>query len=116
MSTASMIATIALALIFLSASSLKLFKVKQSLEIRDHLGRTPRQWTAIGLVELAGVAGLLVGFAYQPLATLAAIGLGLMGIGALASHVQAKDGPAESVAAVLAVALAVLALVFYATT
>lgn len=116
MSVASIIATVLLALLFLFTSSIKLLHVDKSFQIRDHLGRTPQQWTAIGLLELLGVAGLLVGFAYQPLATAAAAGLGLLGLGALASHIRAKDSAIDSAAAVMAIALSATTLLLYATT
>lgn len=96
MTTAETIVTLLLASLFAFAAALKLLKVDQSLQIRDHLGRSPREWTAIGMVELAGVAGLL-------------------GVGALASHIRARDGVSEPAAATAGVGLAVVALVLYLT-
>ena len=116
MSTTSIVATALLAALFLFASSVKLLRVDRSLQVRDHLGRTPAQWNAIGLLELTGVVGLLVGLGHQPIATAAAIGLGLVGAGAFVSHMQVRDGIAEWGPAVLGVVLAAAALVSYATT
>lgn len=114
MSTAASVVTVLVAVLFTFTGSIKLLKVRQSLEIRDHLGTAPGVWSAIGAAELAGVAGVLVGFAYLPLGVAAAVGLAVLGLGALASHVRARDGVAEFVAAGLAVGLPVLALVLSA--
>ena len=43
------------------------------------------------LLELAGVAGVLVGLAWPPIGIAAAIGLALLSIGAIAFHIRASD-------------------------
>jgi hypothetical protein len=115
MGTATVVATFLLAALFAFAGSIKVLGVPQSLAIRDHLGISPTVWRVIGLLELAGVVGVLAGLAWQPLGIAAAVGLALLSVGAVASHVRASDGAGQSVPAaiglVLAVATAVLHIV-----
>ena len=58
---ATVIVTLLLAALFTFSASIKLLCVPKSLAIRDHLGVSPIQWRVIGALELAGVAGVLVG-------------------------------------------------------
>ena len=103
---AALIVTILLAVLFTFSSAIKLLGVRQSLEIRDHLGVTPTLWRVIGALELAGVIGVLVGLGWAPIGVAAAIGLALLSVGAVAFHVRASDGVAKTAPAVLGVALA----------
>ena len=86
---ATVIVTILLAALFGFASAIKLLGVRQSLEIRDHLGISATNWRGIGLLELAGVVGVLVGLWWPPLGIAAAAGLALLSVGAVVSHVRA---------------------------
>ena len=104
---ASVVVTIVLAVLFTFSSSIKLLGARQSLEIRDHLGVTPALFRVIGLLELAGVVGVLVGLAWAPIGIAAAIGLALLSVGAVAFHVRASDGLAKTAPAVIAIFLAV---------
>jgi hypothetical protein len=104
---ATVIVTIVLAALFAFASAIKLFGVPRSLAIRDHLGVSPALWRVIGLLELAGVVGVLVGLAWAPIGVAAAVGLALLSAGAVASHVRASDGLVDMGPAIFAVALAV---------
>jgi hypothetical protein len=104
---ATVIVTIVLAVLFTFSSSIKLLGVPQSLEIRDHLSVTPTLWRVIGVLELAGVVGVLVGLAWAPIGVAAAIGLALLSVGAVAFHVRASDGWAKTAPAVIAIVLAV---------
>jgi hypothetical protein len=104
---AKVIVTALLAALFAFASLIKLFGVPQSLAIRDHLGVKPGQWRVIGLLELAGVAGVLAGLYWAPIGVAAAIGLALLVLGAIVFHVRAKDSVADMAAAVIGLGLAV---------
>ena len=105
---ATVVVTIVLAMLFTFSSAIKLLGVPQSLAIRDHLGVTPMLWRVIGILELAGVVGVLVGLAWAPpIGVAAAIGLALLSVGAVAFHVRASDGWAKTAPAVLAIVLAV---------
>ena len=73
----------------------------------------PLQWRLIGACELAGVAGVLVGLMWAPIGIAAAIGLALLSVGAIAFHVRASDGIADTAPAVIGVALAMAAAVLH---
>jgi DoxX-like protein len=103
---ATVIVTVSLAILFTFSSSIKLLGAPQSLAIRDHLGVTPVLWRVIGLLELAGVVGVLAGLAWMPIGVAAAIGLALLSVGAVAFHVRASDGFAKTAPAVIAILLA----------
>jgi hypothetical protein len=113
MDTATVVVTILLAALFTFATSIKLLGVAQSLAIRDHLGVKPMQWRLIGVCELAGVAGALVGLIWAPIGIAAAIGLALLSIGALAFHLRASDGAKDMAAAVVGLVLAVATAVLH---
>lgn len=105
--TAKVIVTALLAALFVFASLIKLFGVRQSLAIRDHLGVKPAQWRVIGLLELAGVAGVLAGLAWWPIGVAAAIGLALLVLGAIVFHVRASDSVADTAPSLIGLGLAV---------
>jgi hypothetical protein len=113
MDTATVVVTILLAALFTFSASIKLLGVAKSLEIRDHLGVKPLQWRLIGVCELAGVAGVLVGLVWAPIGIAAAIGLALLTIGAIAYHVRMSDRIADLAPAVIGVALALTAVVLH---
>ena len=104
---AKVIVTALLAALFAFAGLIKLFGVRQSVAIRDHLGVKPVQWRVIGLLELAGVAGVLVGLVWAPIGIAAAIGLALLVLGAMVFHVRASDSVADTAPAVIGLGLAV---------
>jgi len=105
--TAEVIVTASLAALFGFAGLIKIAGLRQSLAIRDHLGVKPVQWRLIGLLELAGVAGVLVGLVWPPIGVAAAIGLALLVLGAIVFHVRASDSVADTAPAVIGLGLAV---------
>jgi hypothetical protein len=104
---AKIVVTALLAALFAFAGLIKVLGVRQSLAIRDHLGVDPTQWRLIGLLELAGVAGVLVGLTWAPIGIAAAIGLTLLISGAIVFHVRASDSVADTAPAVIGLGLAV---------
>jgi len=104
---AKVVVTALLAVLMGFAGSIKLVGVKQSLEIRDHLGVKPMQWRMIGALELAGVAGILAGLSWAPIGIAAAVGLALLLLGAIGFHVRASDSASDSAPAVIGLGLAV---------
>jgi hypothetical protein len=104
---AKVVVTALLAALFGFAGVIKLAGVRQSLAIRDHLGVDPVQWRLIGSLELAGVAGVLVGLTWPPIGVAAAIGLTLLIVGAIVIHVRASDRVADTAPAVIGLGLAV---------
>jgi hypothetical protein len=113
MNTATVIVTLLVALLFTFSASIKLLGVRQSLEIRDHLGVTPLHWRLIGMCELAGVAGVVVGLWWAPIGIAAATGLALLTIGAIAYHVRKSDTLADLAPAVIGVVLALATAVLH---
>jgi hypothetical protein len=113
MNTATVIVTLLLAALFTFSASIKLLGVSRSLAIRDHLGVKPLQWRLIGALELAGVAGVLVGLAWPPIGIAAAIGLALLSIGAIAFHIKASDRVVDMVPAVIGIALGAVTAVLH---
>jgi hypothetical protein len=112
---AAAIVTVLLAMLFTFSSSIKLLGVRQSLEIRDHLGVKPTQWRVIGLLELAGVVGVLAGLTWAPIGVAAATGLALVSVGAVIFHVRASDSIANMAPAMIGFILASAAAVLQAT-
>ena len=108
--------SILLALLFAATAAGKLTGQPMSLAMRDHLGIAAARWQQIGLLELAGAAGVLIGLALRPLGIAAAAGLALLALGAIATHVRAGDKPVAAAPAVLALALAVATVALHATT
>ena len=111
---AEVIVTALLAVLFTFSSLIKLVGVRQSLAIRDHLGVKPMQWRVIGLLELAGVVGVLVGLALAPIGVAAAVGLALLLLGAIIFHVRAADSAADMAPAVIGLGLAVATAILLA--
>ena len=80
-----------------------------SLVVRDRVGVPPRLWTVIGLLEILGAFGVVVGaFAAPGLGVAAAVGLAVLSAGAAVSHLRVHDAPAAVAAPVV---LGVLAAV-----
>ena len=113
MNTATVVVTILVAALFTYTGSIKLLGVKQSLAIRDHLGVQPLHWRLIGVCELAGVVGVVIGLWWEPIGIAAAVGLALLTIGAIAYHVRKSDTVADLAPAVIGVALALAAVVLH---
>ena len=59
-------------------------------------------WRTIGVLEIAGVAGVLIGMAVPPLGIAAGVGLALLMVGAIATRLRVHD-PLLSVAGDVAV-------------
>src|SRR5271165_6116496 len=116
MSAATVVITVLTALLFFAAAAMKLTGQEHSLATRDHLGIDPARWRLIGLLEIAGATGALVGLAFRPLGIAATAGLVLTSLGAIAAHVRMGNLRSEGAAAVLALVLSVAALVLQIAT
>jgi hypothetical protein len=113
MDTATVVVTILLAALFTFSASIKLLGVAKSLEIGAHLGVKPLHWRLIGVCELAGVAGVLVGLWWTPIGVAAAIGLALLTVGAIGFHVRASDRVADILPAGIGGTLALATVVLH---
>ncbi len=85
------------------------------LNLGSVLRRAPA-FQLIGLLELAGSAGLLIGLYWGPLGVAAAAGLVLLILGAVTTHLRRKDPVKVAAPAVLYAVASVAVLVLRLTT
>jgi hypothetical protein len=111
---AKVVVTALLAAMLGFAGLIKVIGVAQSLTIRDHLGVKPVQWRMIGALELAAVAGVVVGLWWPPIGVAAAIGSALLLLGAIGFHARASDSAADTAPAVIGLGLAVATAILQA--
>jgi DoxX-like family len=104
---AKLVVTALLAAMLGFAGLIKVVGLPQSLTIRDHLGVKPVQWRLIGSLELAAVAGVLIGLSWPPIGVAAAVGAALLLLGAIGFHARASDSAADTAPAVIGLGLAV---------
>jgi DoxX-like protein len=88
---ATIVLSVLLALAVFGAGGTKLAGTRRMREGAAHAHFPYPAWRGIGALEVAGGAGLLVGLAYAPLGIAAAIGLVLLMIGAVATHLRVGD-------------------------
>jgi hypothetical protein len=105
--------SIALALLFLAAAAGKLTRRTEAMAV--HLGIPVRRWRAIGVLELAGAVGVLVGIGVEALGLAAAIGLALTSLGAIATHIKVGDPPKALAGAVAGLLLSSAVVALQAT-
>jgi hypothetical protein len=96
-------ALIAIAFAVLGAS--KIGAVPSMQARAAHVGFSVGAYQRIGVLEVAGAAGVLLGLAIPALGVLAAAGLLLLTVGALGAHLRQHDGVAEMAPALLVTAL-----------
>lgn len=108
---ATVVLSALLALAFAAAGSMKIAGNPKLLEGAAHLGFTASSYRLIGLAEVAGAAGLLVGLAVAPLGVAAAGGLVLLMAGAAVAHSRAKDAAAMIAPSVVLGVLAAVTVV-----
>src|SRR6201995_4359137 len=108
MFVATVVLTIVLAAVFLGAGIPKILGTKTSLRMRDHLQVNPQLYRVVGFLEIAAVAGLLIGLFVPVLSVAAAVGLVLLMIGGIVSHICAGEAKG-SLPAVVIFAVAVAA-------
>ncbi|MFI9552811.1 DoxX family protein [Nonomuraea endophytica] len=87
----TVVLTILLALLFSGTGIPKVAGREGSLRRAHHLGVGPRLNRLIGILEICGVLGLLIGLWLDWLGALAGAGLAALMIGAIAMHVRAGD-------------------------
>ena len=91
MKIAMIIITSFLTLAALVSASGKLRKMPTVVEGMTHVGVKENQISLLALIEIAGGAGLLIGFVTSLLGRLAAAGLVLYFLGAVIAHLRVKD-------------------------
>ncbi|WP_089155935.1 DoxX family protein [Micromonospora sp. NBS 11-29] len=111
MTVAIIALTIFLCIVLIPLALQKLFGNAQMRQRMSHLGVSAGLTRVIGLLELAGVAGLLLGLLWWPIGLLAAVAVTALLIAAVAYHLRAKDdGKVIMVPLFFAFASAALAL------
>ena len=105
----AVVSLIAAAMFALAAGAPKVFGVGRVGGNWRHYGVPHVAWRAIGVLEIAGAVGLAAGvFADARCGLASAAGLCALMVGALATHVRAKEGAKETAPAVVALALCVV--------
>ena len=107
MSITSVVLAGLLAMVFVFLGTAKVLAVAPMRERAAHLGYSTTAYRTIGVLEIAGVLGVLIGLAVPLIGALAGAGLLLLLAGALASHVRNGDGVREYAPALLCAALVV---------
>src|ERR1700761_2708923 len=110
MFVATVVLTLLLAAVFIGAGIPKILGTKTSLRMRDHLQINPQLYRVVGFLEIAAVAGLLIGLFVPVLGVAAAVGLALLMIGGIVTHICAGEAKG-SLPAVVIFAVAVAAAV-----
>ena len=101
MSLAPAVLAVLLALVFIGLGSAKILALQPMRERAADVGFSTTAYRRIGLLEVAGAVGLVLG-AVQPLiGALAGIGLLLLLGGAVVTHLRHGDGPRKSGPAVV---------------
>lgn len=86
----------------------KLAAVPAMRTAAHHLGLSVDQYRLIGVLEVAGALGVLAGLLVAPLGLAAAVGLGLLMVGAVAAHALHRDGPSRLAIPVVVAVVVVL--------
>lgn len=107
-----LVSALVLATGFVALGSAKVAAHPAMVSRAHHVGLDTASYRAIGSLELAGAAGVLVGLAWRPIGTAAALGLVALMLGAVIAHLRARAAIVELVPALLfgAVAVAYLLL------
>ncbi|MFF4361454.1 DoxX family protein [Streptomyces sp. NPDC001604] len=103
---------IVLSLVFLPLGLAKIAAVPVMRRAAAHLGMSTGLYRAVGALEVAGVAGLLLGLTWTPLGVAAATGLALLMAAAAVVHLRHGDPPVRAVPAAV---MALISLTYAAT-
>lgn len=106
----------ALSAAFASLGAAKVARTPAMVARAGHVGFSAERYQLIGVAELAGALGILLGLAFTPLGYAAAAGLVALMAGALLTHARQGDGPGEMAPALLFATGAVAYLALLAVT
>ena len=99
------------ALLFLSASLLKLTDQPQAREGQAKFGISAATYRRIGILELLGVIGVVIGLAVPVIGIAAGVGLTVVAVGALVNHLRVNDLLPAVMGAVVAMVIAAVYVV-----
>lgn len=91
MFAAIVVLSVLLAAVFAPLGVFKLVNHPKASEAAEHVGISLTLSRTIGVLELVGAAGLLIGLIWAPLGAAAAIGLAVLLLGATAAHFRVHD-------------------------
>ncbi|CAN5838244.1 hypothetical protein BH23ACT11_BH23ACT11_20820 [soil metagenome] len=107
----TVILQVVLALVFIGAGGSKLVATQQMVEMFDHF-KYPRWFMYFtGAVEVTGAVGVLVGILVPVLAVLGGLLLAATMVGAIFTHIRAKDPVSMMIPPSVLLALAIIVLV-----
>ena len=116
MTALTIVITVLTVLLFLAAAYVKFADTGAALHTRQALGIPVGRYRLIGVAEVAGAVGALVGLGYRPLGIAALAGLVLVALGACGAQIRLRNPWAEARTAVLALILSAAALVLQIVT
>lgn len=91
MHISALVLSVLLALAMLMSGSLKFFPTERITRLMAAVGVSGRALAALGTLQVAAAAGLLIGIWFVPLGIAAATGLILYFAGAIMAHLRASD-------------------------
>jgi hypothetical protein len=97
----TVVLAVALGGAFAALGAAKVARTPSMVARAGHVGFSVERYQLIGLAELAGAIGILLGLAYSPLGYSAGAGLLALMTGALFTHARRRDGSAEMAPAIL---------------
>ncbi|MFE9958907.1 DoxX family protein [Micromonospora sp. NPDC005299] len=101
MTLAAAILAVLLALVFLALGTAKIRALQPMRELAAEAGFSVAAYRRIGLLEVAGAVGLLIGLVEPLIGALAGAGLLLLLAGAVVVHLRKGDGPRKYAPAVI---------------
>src|SRR5689334_14402645 len=101
MSVTSAVLAVLLALFFISLGSAKILALQPMRERAAEVGFSTMAYRRIGMLEVAGAIGLLLGSIEPLIGALAGAGLLLLLGGAVVAHLRNGDGPRKFAPAVV---------------
>lgn len=97
----TVVLAVVLAAAFTSLGAAKVARTPSMVARAGHVGLSVERYQLIGLAELAGALGVVLGLAFSPLGVSAGAGLLVLMTGALLTHARLGDGATEMAPAVL---------------
>jgi hypothetical protein len=111
MITVSLVVSSVLALVLLASSVMKFRRAPAVVATLVPLGVPERAIPGLGILELAATLGLFAGLFWWPLGAAAAVGSALYFVGAVVTHLRARDYVIAPAAVLLLASVAALALI-----
>lgn len=93
------------AVVFTMLGAAKILAVPQMQARAAHAGFSVAAYRRIGVLEVAGAAGVLIGLIRPVVGGMASVGLLALLAGAVLTHLRNHDGPREAAPAVVCVVL-----------